>query len=429
MDQQTDLHYDSNIINCDDIPDTISITSTPEKHKKSKKKCKRKIYIYNMDNLLITRKLKIKKKKCKCVLNVNTCEESSGSIVRSAYNVCKKEAYYQRILPICLRDMCSDNSNCCRSTLSRKYRNPNESLSPVSSIALTDVLPCNNISYEDVSNGSFSSDSEELDTLIKRTKQREKQIDHFYPAREYTSTPMSKIDYIPTPSPYSIDTDKKSIHSDTTMILQPLSEAYSPTASIDAILDDVNNDMIDINLPYSPTMTPDLIKMGNMDYSPVRIDDNVPYSPTFTPESIEIDYEPSHMNAPSIFSPVLFKMEKDNITTSNNLNGNKADSPTMTGMEKPKTNINDSFNMNACENVRYSPNSLTVTPDFHKFAVTTQMDSENNPNVTHSVTTMIKQENINVEFTINNYTRSPNSTILSKDLIKRETCEEYNGHY
>ncbi|XP_063539200.1 uncharacterized protein LOC134748351 isoform X2 [Cydia strobilella] len=377
MDQQTDLHYDSNIINCDDIPDTISITSTPEKHKKSKKKCKRKIYIYNMDNLLITRKLKIKKKKCKCVLNVNTCEESSGSIVRSAYNVCKKEAYYQRILPICLRDMCSDNSNCCRSTLSR----------------------------------------------------REKQIDHFYPAREYTSTPMSKIDYIPTPSPYSIDTDKKSIHSDTTMILQPLSEAYSPTASIDAILDDVNNDMIDINLPYSPTMTPDLIKMGNMDYSPVRIDDNVPYSPTFTPESIEIDYEPSHMNAPSIFSPVLFKMEKDNITTSNNLNGNKADSPTMTGMEKPKTNINDSFNMNACENVRYSPNSLTVTPDFHKFAVTTQMDSENNPNVTHSVTTMIKQENINVEFTINNYTRSPNSTILSKDLIKRETCEEYNGHY
>ncbi|XP_061721619.1 uncharacterized protein LOC133528303 isoform X1 [Cydia pomonella] len=436
MDQQTELHndHDPNIINCDDIPDTISITSTPEKLKKTKKKRKRKINIYNMDNLIITKKLKLKKKKNKCVLSVNTYEECSGSIVRSAYNVCRKDAYHKRIVPICLRDMCSDISSCCRSTLSREYRNPNKSLS---SIALTDVFACNNLSYEDVSNGSFSSDSEELDTLIKRTKQRERQINHFYPAREYTSTPLSKIEYIPTPSPYSIDTDKKSIHSDTTMELHPLSEAYSPTTSLDAIHmeNDVANDRTDINLPYSSTMIPDLIKMGNMDYSPVKNigDDNVPYSPTFTPESIAIDHVPSrNMNAPSIFSSVFVKMENlDNITTSNNLNGNEKSSTMTPGlkMEKPNSsNINDSFNMNTFAKVRYSPSSPTLTPDFHKFAITTQMNTKNNPNVANSaITAMIKQGNIN-EYTINNYTNSLNSSIFTEDLIKREPCEEYNDH-
>ncbi|XP_061721626.1 uncharacterized protein LOC133528303 isoform X2 [Cydia pomonella] len=387
MDQQTELHndHDPNIINCDDIPDTISITSTPEKLKKTKKKRKRKINIYNMDNLIITKKLKLKKKKNKCVLSVNTYEECSGSIVRSAYNVCRKDAYHKRIVPICLRDMCSDISSCCRSTLSR----------------------------------------------------RERQINHFYPAREYTSTPLSKIEYIPTPSPYSIDTDKKSIHSDTTMELHPLSEAYSPTTSLDAIHmeNDVANDRTDINLPYSSTMIPDLIKMGNMDYSPVKNigDDNVPYSPTFTPESIAIDHVPSrNMNAPSIFSSVFVKMENlDNITTSNNLNGNEKSSTMTPGlkMEKPNSsNINDSFNMNTFAKVRYSPSSPTLTPDFHKFAITTQMNTKNNPNVANSaITAMIKQGNIN-EYTINNYTNSLNSSIFTEDLIKREPCEEYNDH-
>ncbi|XP_047994325.1 uncharacterized protein LOC125232624 isoform X2 [Leguminivora glycinivorella] len=401
MEQQTP-HYDPNIINCDDIPDTISIASTAEKLKKPKKKLKRKINFYkNMDNLLITTKIK-KKKKFKCVLYC----EGSESIVRSAYNVCREEAYYERIVPICLRDMCTDISGCCRSTLSREKKNLNPkdgSLSPVSSIALTDAFAYNNLSYEDVSNGSFSSDSEELDTLIKRTKQREKEIRHLYPSREYTSTPISKIDYIPTPSPYSIDTDKKSIHSDNTMVLNPISDAYSPTPSLlDAIK--IEDDVIsnDVNGPYSP----DLIKIGNMDYSPVRTDNgNEPYSPTFTPESIELDETTinPNVNGPAC-SSVFVKMENVDNTTMNNA-----------GIKKEDLNR---LNMNAYENVRYSPSSPTATPDYHKYAVTTQSNAKKNLNAASTIT-MIKQEMINDEYVANNCNSSPKSA-LEKDWIKEK---------
>ncbi|XP_073950708.1 uncharacterized protein [Choristoneura fumiferana] len=283
------INDEPEIIIIDDAEETITVKENLKKPK-TKKHHKRKVKLgknnnKNMETLYITQKLNVKKTKFNCIINVNNVPKKEkkrihpSSIIRTSRNECKREAYYNRIVPVCTRHNCFSGTECCRTASNGEYRirktelrlaiKRSGMLSPVSSGPLPDSV---DISYEDVSDKSFSS-VDELDTLIKRTKQRENQF--LFPIKAYSalssSTPIMSEEATST---YS----EGSLHSTSTLLLRPLeTEAYSPTTS--------PGYMGNVSGPYSPIKTPDWINYMNIDFKPTES----PYSPSDPTNTLAIN--------------------------------------------------------------------------------------------------------------------------------------------
>lgn len=127
MEWNYQTRIDPDIIIIDDAEETTTkgILNKP----KTKKHQKREVKLGENETLYITQKLNVKKTKFNCIINIDDVPKKRkkrihpSSIVRSSRNKFKKEAYYNRILPVCSRHSCYagdiSGMKCCR-TVSNK---------------------------------------------------------------------------------------------------------------------------------------------------------------------------------------------------------------------------------------------------------------------------------------------------------------------
>ncbi|XP_049878060.1 uncharacterized protein LOC126375208 [Pectinophora gossypiella] len=222
-------------------------------------KRKRKVKVEtanNKETLIVTQKVELRKKKFKCVINLtNVCEhnQKKSRVLKTSL----KYANRDRIVPQCLRNTCCTprrnekitrqfntklrhskerSRNKERSIQKSKEKRKSNYLSPVSSLELRK----SDITYENISSESFSFYSdEELDTLIKRTRDRERKLSQTFesvPPSTALPTPLcsSTPQYIESVSDVDNCTIRSgemdiSIQSLATLVLEPQLDIYSPT--------------------------------------------------------------------------------------------------------------------------------------------------------------------------------------------------------
>ncbi|RVE44604.1 hypothetical protein evm_010742 [Chilo suppressalis] len=273
-----------NTIKCEDLPIVISDDDAPktigEVKTCIKSKPKRKVLLKtkesNIETLIVSQKVKVKKQNIKCVINLNT-----NVFDDAAHKALLPENKTLRIVPTCGRKKCkaaikikrepkqrkrtlqvakqsdkicrckrnqlknekkhyrSDKQKINKDKLSSKFKKADRELS-LSPISLS-PLENDEISYDSISVNSFTSCSE-IDTLIKRTKQRESNSFKSQPLYSSISQDIIEISSDDETSDVN-DTSIKSasIHSLATLVLEPVvdSTTYSPKSAFNEDLNSV----------------------------------------------------------------------------------------------------------------------------------------------------------------------------------------------